>query len=161
MSIAEKLTIVAENMQRVYNAGKALSPIDGVSIKEIWFENWHSGTYDSEGKKFEHGLKQIPQYVAIIPTNVANLDSDPLDDTGAILYESDACVNTDTGICYGKSATRRKKEEPLTIGSSGVDANSTKGIYKCDSKYVYVNALAVSYKWPPKSVTSYIMICIA
>lgn len=160
MSIAEKLTIVAENMQRVYNAGKASMQIDGISINTIKFDDWHGGTSENKAQKFEHKLGTIPQFVSIMPNNVSNLDAILLDNVDAVVYEGNSCCNTMTGECYGKSNTRRKKGD-TAVGTTSVSEGMPRGIYKCDTQYVYVNAPSNTYKWAPSDVTTYIMVCIA
>ena len=150
MTIAEKLRIIAENMQMVYEAGMPKN----LYIRTIWFDDWHGGTDEDQLIPFEHKLGEIPQFIAIIPCDVSKLNAESLDDAGAILYEADACCDTITGVCYGKSVKRRKKGE-TSVGTTSIEDAVMKGISKCDTEYVYVNAVAASYKWPPISVTAY------
>ena len=165
MNIAiEKLVTIAENVQKVYNSGYAAGreskgmPLS-VDIRTIKFDDWHVGAAEDTVKEFGHNLDAMPRYVAIFANDPSAIEKAvlPSGNITAILMQTDRLYNIDTKSFYTSSYIRCANG--TTMAATLPTENRL--ITGWDASYVYVNAAASSYAWPPSTITTFTMICIA
>lgn len=140
MSIADKLVTIAENMQRMASR---------VYIRTIDFGADGFAGVGSTPMKFDHGLGKEPIFVAIYANNPEAV----LNDTSSTTFvlQADRFLNNNCSYLRCANGT-------VVVA---VNTATDRLITYWDDTCIKVNAAAASYPWPPNTITTFTMICVA
>lgn len=154
MTIAEKLTTIAENMLNIADR------FEGIDISTVGFDNWHTGTSSTSYVTFEHKLGIKPRFVAFIPNDITALETAELpSEVASIICQADGLYNPDTDT-YCPANFIRLRDGAFASSSRNVNDGSNRLIVGWDDKYVYVNSNGSTEAWVPSSISTYTMICV-
>lgn len=163
MSISDKLTTIANNMQTVYDAGYgdgyADGRIDGINVINVRFDDWHNGTNESSWVVIPHGIGVAPLFVTLIADDIGAIKNAALPSgIDAALLQTDATFDPDTSAKYNVSYIRwQGGASSTTVLPTSSYPNRL--IAKVDDQNVYVNSAAGSYAWAPSTISTYTLIC--
>lgn len=161
MTIADKLTRIAENSRALYDAGYKAAHIEGIDVRTVGFDDWHRGTTREELVAFEHGLGIKPSFVALIPNDMTALETLELpSNITSVICQADGVYNPETNT-HCPANFIRWKDGAFASSARFPNDGSNRLIDSWDDKYVYVNANGQSEAWPPASVTTFTLICCA
>ena len=160
MTIAEKLTTIAENMQKVYDAGKP----QYIYIGTVGFDNWRTETTVDSLVPIKHELGVKPRFVALIPNNMAAIETaTPPQNITSILCQVDATCyhneDTDTDVYYPANFIRWR-DNAYSSSARIVGDGSNRLITGWDENNIYVNPNGSAETFPPSSVTTFTLICL-
>ena len=159
MTIAEKLTQIAENSRALYEAGYEAGHVEGIDVQTIAFEDWHNGTNESSWVVIPHGLGVAPLFVALIADNISAIKNAALPDgIDSALIQTDATFDPDTYKKYNVSYIRWQGGASSTT-TLPTSSYPNRLIAKVDEQNVYINSAAGSYAWAPSDITTYTLIC--
>lgn len=159
MTIAEKLTQIAENSRSLYDAGYADGHIEGIDVRTVRFDGWHKGINEADLIGIEHGLGVRPRFVSICADDIESIKSATLPEgIAGTVVQSDRMYGRENSESYPSTYVRCVSGE---FSAAIMGTTPDRLIAKCDERYVYVNSAASSYAWAPSEVTSFTMICLA
>ena len=163
MSISDKLTTIANNMQAVYDAGYGDGyedgHIEGIDVRTVRFDGWHNGTSDSSWVVVPHSLGAAPLFVSLVADNISAIKNVTLPDgIDATLIQTDATFDPDTSEKYNVSYIRWQGGASSTT-TLPTSSYPNRLIAKVDDQNVYINSAAGSYAWAPSTISTYTLIC--
>ena len=159
MTIADKLTKIAENSRALYEAGYEAGHIEGIDVRRVAFADWHNGTSKESLVAFGHGLGVKPAFVAFVADDISAIERAALPSgINSVICQADGMYNAHSGA-YCPATFVRYRESAFGYSSRVPNDGSNRLIVEWDDKYVYVNANGSAEAWAPESVTTYTMIC--
>lgn len=142
MSIADKLVMIADNMQKIASR---------VYTRTIDFgaDGFAGATTDVKPATFEHGLGEKPTFVAIFADDIGAVK----DDGGTYTVQTDCLENAPRSYLYVANGT-------LTAATMAAN-ESGRLIAGWDAEKIHVYAAGTSRPWPPNTLTKFTMVCVA